>query len=32
MPTAKLGHAHLLVRDVERSVASYADVLGLTVI
>lgn len=31
MVSARLGHAHLLVRDVERSTEFYADVFGLTV-
>lgn len=31
MPGAKLGHAHVFVRNVEASAAFYADVLGLTV-
>jgi len=31
MPGAKLGHAHLLVRDVKRSTEFYTSVLGLRV-
>lgn len=31
MAGARLGHAHLFVRDVEASAAFYADVLGLEV-
>jgi catechol 2,3-dioxygenase len=31
MPRAKLGHAHLLVRDVERSTEFYTSILGLRV-
>ena len=31
MATARLGHAHIFVRDVERSAEFYADVFGLNV-